>query len=130
LVTTPAPEAAYAKYSDLSEDEQNLYLEIQNMFGHDWNHGQVMEFMEKLDDYNVNTSDNLCDAFMYVADSAYTESGAKAEFAEYWFCEIMEQSEAYDHIVVDWEATYDYALRYDMFFFEFDGDYFFFNSNY
>ncbi len=42
----------------------------------------------------------------------------------------MGLGEAYDLVVVDWAATYDYALRFDMFIIEFDGDFYFFNSNY
>ena len=42
----------------------------------------------------------------------------------------MEQSEAYDHIVVDWEATYDYALRFDIDMIEVDGDFYFFSNNF
>ncbi len=129
MTTTPAPKAAYTKYSNLSYQEQNLYLEIQKMFGDDWNHAQVMGFMEVLEDYNITTSDNLCDAFID-SRSEYNEKAAKAVFAENWYCDTMGLGEAYDLVVVDWAATYDYALRFDMFFFQYDGDYFFFNSNY
>ena len=117
-------------YSDLSADEQNLYMEITEMFGEKWTHEQTLDFMGELDDYGITTSDNLRDAFIYITDTQYTEEGAKAEFAEYWYCETMGQSEAYDNVVVDWAATYDYALRFDMFIIEFDGDFYFFNSNY
>jgi len=117
-------------YSDLSADEQNLYMEITEMFGEKWTHEQTLDFMGELDDYGITTSDNLRDAFIYITDCQYTENGAKAEFAEYWYCETMGQSEAYDNVVVDWAATYDYGLRFDMFIIEFDGDFYFFNSNY
>ena len=117
-------------YSDLSADEQNLYMEITEMFGEKWTHEQTLDFMGELDDYGITTSDNLRDAFIYITDCQYTENGAKAEFAEYWFTEVMEQAEAYDLVVVDWAATYDYSLRFDMFIIEFDGDFYFFNSNY
>ena len=117
-------------YSDLSADEQNLYMEITEMFGEKWTHEQTLDFMGELDDYGITTSDNLRDAFIYITDCQYTENGAKAEFAEYWFCEMMEQAEAYDNVVVDWAATYDYALRFDTYIIEFDGDFYFFNNNY
>jgi len=127
MTTAPAPLTAY---SDLSEEEQNLYCQIQDMFGSDWTHEEVMEFIEELDDYGIDTSENLEDAFTYVSDTAYTEDGAKADFAEYWFCEVMERSDAYDDVVVDWTSTYDYALRFDISIIEFKGDYFFFHNNY
>ena len=117
-------------YSDLSADEQNLYMEITEMFGEKWTHEQTLDFMGDLNDYGITTSDNLRDAFIYITDCQYTEEGAKAEFAEYWYCETMGQSEAYYNVVVDWAATYDYGLRFDMFIIEFDGDFYFFNSNY
>ena len=117
-------------YSDLSADEQNLYMEITKMVGEKATHEQTLDFMGELDDYGITTSDNLRDAFIYITDTQYTEEGAKAEFAEYWYCETMGQSEAYDNVVVDWAATYDYALKFDIFIIEFDGDFYFFNSNY
>ncbi len=117
-------------YSDLSADEQNLYMQITDMFGEKWTHEQTLDFMGMLNVYNITTSDNLCDAFMYVTDCQYTKDGAKAEFAEYWFCDTMDYPEAYNLVVVDWAATYDYSLRFDMFIIEFDGDFYFFNSNY
>ncbi len=131
MTTAPAPAEPLTAYSDLSTEEQNLYCQIQEMFSEDWTHEQVMEFMKELDYHGITTSDNLEDAFLFSTDTAYTKGGAKAQFAEYWYCDTMDSEPgAYDSVVVDWEATYDYALRYDMFFFEFDGDYFFFNSNY
>ena len=117
-------------YSDLSAEEQNLYMQITDMFGEKWTHEQTLDFMGELNVYNITTSDNLCDAFMYVTDCQYTEEGAKAQFAEYWFCDTMDYPEAYNLVVVDWAATYDYSLRFDMFIIEFDGDFYFFNSNY
>ena len=129
MTQTVEPETV-VDYSDLSADEQNLYMEITEMFGEKWTHEQTLDFMGQLDDYGITTLDNLLDAFSYVTDCQYTENGAKAEFAEYWYCETMGQSEAYDNVVVDWAATYDYALRFDMFIIEFDGDFYFFNSNY
>ena len=129
MATTPAPAAPYTDYSDLSYQEQNLYLEIQRTFGDHRTHEQVMEFIEELDEYGITTYENLQDAFVYCAE-AYNEEGAKAEFAEYWYSETMGLGEAYDLVVVDWSATYDYSLRFDMFIIEFDGDYYFFNGNY
>ena len=118
-------------YSDLSADEQNLYMEITKMVGEKSTHEETLDFMGELNDYGITTSDNLSDAFMYVTDCQYNEDGAKADFAEYWFCETMDaEPGAYDNVVVDWAATYDYALRFDMFIIEFDGDFYFFNSNY
>ena len=116
-------------YSDLSADEQNLYIEITEKFGEKWTHEETLDFMGMLNVYNITTSDNLCDAFMYVSEE-YNEEKAKADFAEYWFCDTMDYPEAYDNVVVDWAATYDYGLRFDMFIIKFDGDFYFFNSNY
>ena len=116
-------------YSDLSADKQNLYMEITEMFGEKWTHEQTLDFMGELDHYSITTLDNLLDAFSYVTDCQYTENGAKAEFAEYFHCECLGEAYAYEKVVVDWAATYDYALRFDMFIIEFDGDFYFFNSN-
>ena len=116
------------EYDDMSSDEQGLYDQITEMFGEKWTHEQTLDFMGELDDYGITTSTELQDAFMYVSEH-YTEDGAQAEFAEYWFTDVM-CNNTYDNVVVDWSATYDYALRYDMFIIEFDGDYYFFSANY
>ena len=84
-------------YSDLSVDEQNLYMEITRMFGEKWTHEQTLDFMGELDHYSITTLDNLLDAFSYVSEE-YNEEKAKAEF-------------------------------FDIFIIEFDGDFYFFNSN-
>ena len=117
------------EYDDMSSDEQGLYDQITEMFGRMWTHEETLDFMGELDDYGITTGSELEDAMMYVSES-YTVNGAKAEFAEWWFCVIMNEADAYDKVVVDWTATYEYALRFDMFFIEFDGDFFFFNANF
>ena len=129
MTQTVEPETV-VDYSDLSADEQNLYMEITEKFGEKWTHEQTLDFMGQLDDYGITDAYVMGDAFMYITDCQYTENGAKAEFAEYWFTEVMEQAEAYDNVVVDWAGTYDYALRFDTYIIEFDGDFYFFNNNY
>ena len=129
MTQTVEPETV-VDYSDLSADEQNLYMEITEKFGEKWTHEQTLDFMGQLDDYGITDACAMDDALMYITDCQYTENGAKAEFAEHWYCETMGQSKAYDNVVVDWAATYDYGLRFDMFIIEFDGDFYFFNSNY
>ena len=117
------------EYDDMSSEEQGLYDEITEMFGDKWTHEQTLNFMGELADYGVTEADTMRDAFMYVTDCQYTKDGAKAEFAEYFHCECLGEAYAYEKVVVDWAATYDYALRFDMFIIEFDGDFYFFNSN-
>ncbi len=127
---TMTEEVTAQEYDDMSSEEQGLYDEITEMFGDKWTHEQTLNFMGELDDYGITEADTLRDAFMYVSDCQYTENGAKAEFAEYWFTEVMDQADAYDNVVVDWAGTYDYALRFDTYIIEFDGDFYFFNNNY
>ena len=123
-------EVTVQEYDEMSSEEQGLYDEITEMFGEKWTHEQTLNFMGELDDYGITEADTMREALMYVSDTPWTENAAKAEFAEYWFCEMMEQAEAYDNVVVDWAATYDYALRFDTYIIEFDGDFYFFNNNY
>ena len=123
-------EVTAQEYDDMSSEEQALYDEITEMFGRKWTHEQTLDFMGDLDDYGITEAETMRDAFMYVSDAAYTEERAKAEFAEYWYCDVLDEACAYENVVVDWTATFDYALRFDMYVFEFDGDFYFFNSNY
>ena len=122
-------EVLVQEYDDMTSDDQDLYDQITEMFGEKWTHEQTLNFMGELDDYGITQRDQLEDAFMYVTDTQYTPDGAKAEFAEYWFTDVM-CNNTYDDVVVDWTATFDYALRFDMNVIEFDGDFYFFNNNF
>ena len=123
-------EVTAQEYDDMSSEEQGLYDEITEMFGDKWTHEQTLDFMGELDGYGITDPEIMREALMYVSDCQYTENGAKAEFAEFWFTDIMCGAYAYDNVVVDWAATYDYALRFDTSIIEFDGDFYFFNNNY
>ena len=114
-----------AAYEALSGVEQDLYDAIHDKFGEKWDHEDIMEFMELLDDIGITTPEQLDDAYKRQTD----EYNATAEFAEYYVNEVMctgIPSVLEGHI--DWDSVWDFELRCDYNSFEFDGETFFFRN--
>lgn len=113
------------EYDALDDDKRDLYDEVHDRFGEKWDHEQIMEFIEELDDIGIENVSQLEDALVFTHDDWV--STAEREFAEYWVCEIMCASIP-DVIAaaVDWQAVWDHNLRYDFNTIEFDGAVFFF----
>lgn len=129
IVTDPNKAAADdAEYDALDDDKRELYDEVHDRFGEKWDHEQIMEFIEELNDIGIENVSQLEDAYVYTHDDWV--STAEREFAEYWVCEIMCEAPA-DVIAaaVDWQAVWDHNLRYDFNTIEFDGTVFFFFNN-
>jgi len=112
-----------AEYDALDADKQAMYDEVHERFGEKWDHEQIMEFLEELDDIGIEYVSQLEDNYIYASD----EYRAEREFAEYWVCEVMRESIP-DVIAaaVDWQDVWDHNLRYDINTIEFDGETFFF----
>lgn len=114
-----------AEYDSLDDDKRALYDEVHDRFGEKWDHEQIMEFLEELDDIGIADVSQLEDNYVYQSD----DYRAEREFAEYWVCEIMCEPPS-DTIAaaVDWQAVWDHNLRYDFNAIEFDGETFFFGN--
>lgn len=113
------------EYDSLDDDKRELYDEVHDRFGYTWDHEQIMEFIEELDDIGIENVSQLEDAYVYTHDDWV--STAEREFAEYWVYEIM--CESIPDVIaaaVDWQAVWDHNLRYDINTIEFDGSVFFF----
>lgn len=112
-----------AEYDALNDDKRALYDEVHDRFGEKWDHEQIMEFMEELDDIGITNAPDLEDAYSYQSD----EYRAERDFAEYWVCEVMCEppSDMIAH-AVDWQDVWDHQLSYDFNTIEFDGETFFF----
>lgn len=112
-----------AEYDSLDDDKRALYDEVHDRFGEKWDHEQIMEFLEELDDIGIADVSQLEDNYVYQSD----DYRAEREFAECWVCEIM--CESIPDVVVaaiDWQAVWDHNLSYDFNTIEFDGTVFFF----
>ena len=112
-------------YDDLDSDTKDLYDNIDNKFGEKWDHEQVMEFIELLDNIGITTSDDLDEMFEYQTDSYHPVS----EFTEQYVTDVMDYQIphfVYNHI--DWNQVWDSELRYDFNTFEFDGTTYFFRN--
>ena len=113
-------------YDSLTEEQQELYDAIEDMCPEftKLDAEQCQEFMDELDDLGITTSDQFECAYMYQTD-AYN---AEAEYAQHYCEEIACMSNDISFLVIDWQATWDYALRYDVNTIEFDGETYFFQN--
>jgi hypothetical protein len=120
-------EAEDAEYEALSGSEKALYNEVYKLFGEKWDHEDVMEFMEKLDDIGITDVLDLRECFTFVSDDAWN---AEEEFAKYYTLEVYGAeipSIVENHI--NWQAVYDSELKYDYNSVDFDGSTYFFRNN-
>jgi len=85
---------------------------------------QCQQFMDELDDIGITTSEQFECAYMYQTDA----HNAEAEYAQHYCEEIACIVDNISFLVVDWQATWDYALKYDMSTIVFDGETYFFQD--
>lgn len=119
-------EAEDAQYEELDTDTKDLYDAVHDRLGEKWDHEEIMEFIDELDDLGITTFSEFEDAFCYESDGYWAEK----EFAEYWVCEVMCEapSETIAH-AVDWQQVWDHNLRYDFNTIETSNGTFFFWNN-
>jgi len=120
-------EAEDAEYEALKDYEKALYDEVHKLFGEKWDHEEIMEFMDKLDDIGITDVLDLRDCFTFVSDDAWN---AEEEFAKYYTLEMCGESIpsiVEDHI--NWQSVYDGELKYDYISVDFDGFTYFFRNN-
>ncbi len=118
-------------YDSLTEEQQELYDKIEDMCPEftKLDAEQCQEFLDELDDLGITTADDFESAYMYQTD-AYN---AEAEYAQFYADEIMGLDATNDagmtsFLVIDWQATWDCNLKYDMNTIEFDGETYFFQN--
>jgi len=124
-----------------TKEEQELYDDIVGgLIGEEpttWSHDKVLEFMANLVDLGILTSRDLSYAHAYTASCSGSggsigdvfecdEDSAKALFAIHFYTKVMENTDAYNGVMVDWADTYDYSLKDDFTYFLFDEYYYFF----
>ncbi len=118
-------------YDSLTEEQQELYDAIEDMCPEftKFDAEQCQEFMDELDDRGITTSEQFECAYVYQTDA----HNAEAEYAQHYCEEIACIDQFADAgmlsmIVIDWQATWDCSLRYDMNTIEFDGETYFFQN--
>ena len=114
-------------YESLTEQDSELYDMIEDrcpeftkLTGE-----QCQEFMDELSENGITTAEQFQDAYFYQTDSW----NAERDFAEYITTELN-CVDLPDYVVIDWQATWDSALRYDFFTIYFDGETYFFSNNF
>lgn len=119
-VTVDSASDEELEYDELSLGMQALYDSVHERFGDKWNHGEVMEFMQLLDDIGITTAEQLDDSFYGMSDGLWDW---EARFAEE-FVNSMEYGliESMAYSAIDWQKVWDHQLSYDFAAIEFDGD--------
>lgn len=101
-------------YEDLSTDVQALYDAVDSKLGEKWDHEQVMDFIDHLDDIGITTAEQFEDSFEGVYDD-------EKEFAQYWVDDVLHaQIPTCVYYCIDWENVWSHELRYDFNSIDFD----------
>lgn len=112
-----------AAYDDLPPDTQHLYDVVDDKLGEKWDHDEVMDFIEELDDIGITTGEQFEDCFEGVYDD-------EKEFAQYWVCDVLNaQIPECVYNCIDWEHVWSHELKYDFNCIEFDYNVFIFRNN-
>jgi hypothetical protein len=119
-------EAEDAEYEALKDYEKALYDEVHKLFGEKWDHEEIMEFMEKLDDIGISDALDLRDCFTFVSDDAWN---AEEEFAKFYTLELCgAEIPSIVEDYINWQSVYDGELKYDYNSVDFDGSTYFFRN--
>lgn len=113
-------------YDALSAEQQALYDHAHDRFGEKWDHEQIMEFMELLqDDAGIETAQDLDDRLETVVDDWRWER----EFAEEYVNSLeYGLSDSIVYSSVDWQDVWDSLLKYDFVWVEYDGSVYIFRK--
>ena len=115
-------------YDSLTEQDAELYDAIEDMCPEfsKLDAEQCQEFMDQLADLGITTETQFNDAYYWQVDNTWR---AEAEFAEYVTTELH-CINLPEFVCIDWQATWDSALRYDFSTIEFDGETYFFSNHF
>jgi len=120
-------------YDSLTEQDMELYDMIEDMCPEftKLDAEQCQEFMDELSEHGITTAEQFQDAYFYQTDSWNPERDFAQYYAEEIAClDVTNDAGMGSFLVIDWQATWDCNLRYDFFTIEFDGETYFFNSNF
>lgn len=114
-------------YEALSEDAQGLYDAIHEAVGEKWGHTEITDFLSEVQDLGIETAADFEDAFCHRCDDQWNW---QREFITECVLENDFTNDAgmYSWLVIDYEATWDSALRYDYNTIEFDGSVYVFRN--
>lgn len=116
-------------YESLTEQDSELYDMIEDMCPEfsKLDAEQCQEFMDELSKNGITTGGQFESAYFWQTNSYKAE----ADFSEYVSTEIFRVDiPAYVFNHIDWQSMWDCELRHDFFTIEFDGESYFFSSNF
>ena len=120
-------------YDSLTDQDSELYDMIEDMCPEftKLDAEQCQEFMDELSEHGITTAEQFQDAYFYQTDSWHPERVFAQYYAEEIAClDVTNDAGMGSFLVIDWQATWDCNLCYDFFTIEFDGETYFFSSNF
>ena len=119
-------ESDYPEYDQLTDDQKELYDDLEIGIGRTWTHEETLDFMEELSDIAVETKDQFDDAFDRYIEGSWN---AEAEFTEELVTELeLSLSDSLVFHAIDWQSVWDHQLKYDYNSIQFDGSTYFFRN--
>ena len=114
------------EYEALSDEAKGLYDEIHDRIGEKWDHSEILEMMGEVQDLGIDTADQFSDALAFVADDPW--HWQRDFILDCLEADSTNDAGIYSWLVIDYEATWDSALRYDYSEIEFDGSVYVFRN--
>jgi hypothetical protein len=115
------------EYEELSDDAKGLYDAIHEAVGEKWDHTELMNFLSEVQDLGIDTAAYFEESFAHRCDDTWNW---QREFITDYVLESGFTNDAglYSWLVIDYEATWDSALRFDYNAIEFDGSVYVFHN--
>jgi hypothetical protein len=110
------------EYDSWPAARQELYDLIHERLGEKWDHDDLCKFLSELDDIGITTAEQFEDAYQGCYDGWHWQRELGEELLEAYDPNFTNDAGMASWIVIDWEATWNSALRYDYVNFSFDGD--------
>ena len=115
------------EYDELSDDAKGLYDAIHDAVGEKWDHTGIMDFLGEVQGLGIETAEAFEESFAYCCDDQWDW---QREFITGYVLESGFTNDAglYSWLVIDYEATWDSALRFDYNAIEFDSSVYVFRN--
>lgn len=115
-----------AEYDALSEDGQRLYDVSHERLGHNWDHQDIMNFVEELSDIGINTVEEFNEAYYSTQDNTWRwDSDFAREYCESMYGDLGDRLY---FSCIDWSEVWRDCLACDFNTIELDGEVHIFRS--
>jgi hypothetical protein len=111
------------EYDSWPAQKQELYDVVHDRLGEKWDHDDLVEFLRLLDEQcGIENAEQFEEAYQGCYDGWHWQREFGEELLEAYDSNYTNDAGMMSWLVIDWEATWNSALRYDYVTFSFDGD--------